>query len=488
MDNEKKEPILPEDDSWLDDILGANTPKAASSQELAGRSILREDWTGAFSTQEEYRTEPEETQRYVPQEPENIQEPVERKSAKPKAESPKKQTSHRCFPGFLKKLLSGVPHVLVTCVWLGIILVIGVSLGRTIWACCSDLMAFGKPDQAITITITEAEAKKRSDGTREVDIDAIAQKLADAGLIEHPALFKLFATLTGKDQDISAGTYTLNSYFDYNAMINGMTYSAPAREIVTVMIPEGYNCAQIFALLQEYEVCTIKELEDYAANGELDDYWFLEGVQRGSKYCLEGYLFPDTYDFYTNDDPERVLEKFLDDFDYRFSDSMRSDFETFKQRYAKMLAANGYSSDYIAQNQLTMHQLVTLASIVEKESSNGSESFDIASVFYNRLSNQSEYPFLDADATVHYAIGDYFGQIKKLTQAHLSSNSPYNTRGYQKGLPPGPICNPGIYSLYAVLDPNDTDYHYYVLNPKAGIHVFSKTYREHQQVMASLGY
>ena len=155
---------------------------------------------------------------------------------------------------------------------------------------------------------------------------------------------------------------------------------------------------------------------------------------------------------------------------------------------SQMLAAKGCSAEYIAQHPLTMHALVTMASIVERESSNGSESFDIASVFYNRLANPKEYPFLDSDATVHYAIGDYFGDIKKLTQNHLDTNSPYNTRGYQKGLPPGPICNPGIYSLYAALDPNETNFYFYVLNPKSGVHIFSRTYAEHQQRLKELGY
>lgn len=482
MDKENNGSLLPEDDNWLDEILGTATPKAATPEELAGQSILRDGWTGAFNTEQVASPAPTHTPAQSQAEPvDETPDDEDEQYEENMSEAPRKT-------GFFKGILVDIPHIVVTFLWLAIILVIGVSLGRTIWACCSDLMAFGKPDQAITITITDTEVQKLPDGTKKVDIDSISQKLEDAGLIEHPALFKLFATLTNKDTDISAGTYTLNSYFDYNAMINGMTYSAPAREIVTVMVPEGYNCAQIFALLEENKVCSVQDLEDYAANGELDDYWFLEGVKRGDKYCLEGYLFPDTYDFYTNDDPERVLEKFLDDFDYRFTDSMREDFEAMKSRYAQMMSSNGYGSDYIAQNQLTMHQLITLASIVEKESSNGSESFDIASVFYNRLSNQSEFPYLDADATVNYAIGDYFGKIKKLTQVHLATKSPYNTRGYQKGLPPGPICNPGIYSLYAVLDPNDTNNHYYVLNTKTGLHVFSKTYKEHQQVMAELGY
>ena len=382
----------------------------------------------------------------------------------------------------------GIPHIVSTCIWLAIIIVIGVSVGRTIWACCTDLMAFGKPDQSITITVTDADFITKEDGTKVADVEKIAKKLKNAGLIEYPDLFKFFVNITKKDKNISVGTFTLNSYFDYNAMVNGMAPNAPAREIVTVLIPEGYTCAQIFALLDEYDVCNLRDLEEYAAHGELANYWFLEGVSRGTKYCLEGYLFPDTYDFYTNDDAGRVLGKFLSNFDKRFTDLMKEDFEKLKERYAAMLSKNGYGSDYIAQNQMTIHKLVTLASIVEKETSSGSESFDIASVYYNRLANAKQYPYLDADATVHYAIGDYFGQIKELTQYHLDTQSPYNTRGHQKGLPPGPIANPGIYSLYAVLDPNDTPYHYYLLNPKTGVHEFCKDDKEFAKKKKELGY
>lgn len=452
MDNKNDDFTL--DEGWLDEILGTGTPKQEPSP---AENILSDSWaTGK-----------------VPQTPKQ-KEPEKKKKKKKKKNN--------------GAGLWGIPHLLVTVVWLVIITVVGVSLGRTLWVCCADLMAFGKPDKAITITITDQEVRVAPDGSKIVKIEEIADKLEAAGLIEHPDLFVLFATLTGKDADISAGTFTLNSYFDYNAMINGMAQNAPAREIVTVLIPEGFNCAQTFALLEEKGVCSVKELEEYAATGELSQYWFLEGVKRGDKYCLEGYLFPDTYDFYTNDDPRRVLEKFLNDFDYRFTDLMQEDFKEMQERYAKMLSAHGYGQEYIAENPLTMHQLVTLASIVERESSSGSESFDVASVFYNRLTNAKEFPFLDADATVHYAIGDYFGKIKTLTQAHLATQSPYNTRGVAKGLPPGPICNPGIYSLYAVLDPNDTGYHYYVLDTKNGVHVFSKTYAEHQQKLKQLGY
>ncbi len=371
----------------------------------------------------------------------------------------------------------GIPHILSTAIWVVLILAIGISLGRVLWVCCADLMAFGKEDQKITITITAED-----------NIDSISKKLGQAKLIKYPNLFKTFATVTGKVDDICAGTYTLSPKLDYNAMINAMYRADAKREVVEIMFPEGVNCAQIFKILEDNGVCSVVSLEEYAAKGDLNDYWFLEGIARDHKYCLEGYLAPDTYAFYKNDSPRRVLEKFLTEFESRFTDKMRTNFETMKQQYASMLRKNGFTEKYITENQLTIHQAVTLASIVQKEAASDTEGYDIAAVFYARLSDP-KIMSLGADITVHYALGDYFYDIKELTVQQLDFDSPYNTRK-NKGIPPGPICNMGAQSLYAVLEPNDEkyEYKYFVYDEKNKVHVFSKTEAEHEQKKKELGY
>ena len=410
---------------------------------------------------------PQPTAMYMPQEP--APQPVQQPEEKPAKLRPEAKKGYGLF---------GLPHVVSTVIWLMLIVVIGVSLGRMLWVCCADLMAFGKPDREITVSITAEDVKVLPDGTKEVNIDAISQKLGDAGLIQYPALFKLFATITGKDQSIAVGDYTLNSYFDYNAMINGMSSYEKPRNIVTVLIPEGYNCAQLFALLEENGVCTAKELEQCAANGdkELGEYWFLTSeIPWGEKYCLEGYLFPDTYEFYTNEEPAVVLNKMLQNFDNRFTDKMKTDLAAIGVRYG-----------------LSLHEVLTIASMVEEEAVGATkasaeyEGYNIASVYYNRLANW-EIPILGCDATVYYAMGDFFGEAGELTAAHLNTDSPYNTRKYA-GLPPGPITNPGSYSLYAALMPTDTEYYYYVYDPEQKRHVLSKTEAEHNQLVAELGY
>lgn len=484
MDNTTNNPEIPENEEWLDSILD---PPASATEiepdeqavESAGlihpddkelESILAEDWSSVPDLETETPENSPEEDSEQPVEvdtpadlPEEITEdiPDEETDAEVRKGRPKMKKGYG---------LLGIPHVLSTILWLAIIVAIGVSLGHTLWVCCADLMAFGKGSQAITITVTKDDT-----------IDTISKKLGDAGLVRYPGLFKQFAVITGKDERISVGTFTLNTHLDYNAMINGMTAYAPAREEVEIMFPEGYNCAQIFALLEEKNVCSVADLEQYAASGELDEYWFLEGVTRGDKYCLEGYLFPDTYEFYTNDEPKRVLQKFLNGFDYRFTDKMKEEFEIMKQRYASMLSKHGYGQDYIDANPLTIRDVVIIASMIEKESSGGEEDYNISSVIYNRLTNQAEYPFLNIDATLVYALGGK----EELTEEDKALDHPYNTYLY-KGMIPGPISNPGRDCLYAALDPNDTTYHYYALNPETNKHHFSSTYNEHINFLNSL--
>lgn len=479
------------------DEMAVHTAGLTHPDDLALERILAEDWDSVPDHQEEAMTPEEALNQFLygeeddasaeeaVQEETEIQEQPE--SQEPVAEEEYKESDFEedtpadttPLPKGRPKMkkgygLLGIPHLIATVIWLAITLAIGVSLGRVLWVCCADMMAFGKPQVTAYITVTEDD-----------DIEAVSQKLADAGLVRYSGLFQKFAEITKKSERINAGVYELGSHLDYNAMLNNMIYSSDSREIVEITFPEGYTCAQTFRLLEEKGVCSAAELEEWAVNGELSEYWFLENIERGSKYCLEGYLYPDTYEFYTNSEPQIVLEKFLDAFDMRFTDIMKEDLQVMQSRYANLLAAEGYSGDYIAQHPLTLHQVITVASVVERETANDAESYDIASVFYNRVTDP-DILTMGSDATVFYAIGDYYREQKELTQADLDSDSPYNTRKAQ-GIPPGPICNPGAYSLYAALDPNDTDYHYFIYDAANSQHLFSTTYQEHLNKANELG-
>ena len=169
------------------------------------------------------------------------------------------------------------------------------------------------------------------------------QELVEKYEVDGNEMYYEYVALDGIDA--GAVTFSDTTIYDYNALVDSMTYYSSSREVVSVMIPEGYNCAQMFALLEEKGVCKAADLEEYAANGELDEYWFMEGVERGDKYCLEGYLFPDTYDFYVGDDAGRVLEKLLDDFDYIFSEDMIAAIDKLNETLAAKYRANGYGDE-----------------------------------------------------------------------------------------------------------------------------------------------
>ena len=364
--------------------------------------------------------------------------------------------------------LLGIPHILTTVVWLAIIVFIGVGLGKMVWNVAADMLAFGRADQVVTITITSGD-----------DLDDIAQKLYDTGLIRYPGIFKFYGQLANAENKIKAGTYELNAIYDYNALVKNMSGYAD-RVDTTVVIPEGYTCAQIFRLLERSGVCTVEALEQAAMTADLSDYWFLEGLDRSSASCLEGYLFPDTYNFYLDHDATGVLKKMLSNFNKRYSEAMIAKLDELNETLASMMRGHGLSESYIKEHLFTVRDVVIVASMIEKETSGDEESYYIASVIYNRLTNPGEYPFLNIDATLVYITGS-----SPLTQEDLKIDSPYNTYLY-KGLIPGPISNPGLASLNAALAPENTEYYYYALDPSTGEHKFFKTYKAHQNFLESL--
>ena len=303
-------------------------------------------------------------------------------------------------------------------------------------------------------------------------------ELAEKGLIRYKWLFKLYCDFTDSNDTMDPGTYQLCYNYDYHALVNGMVEYSPNRTTVRVMIPEGMTCAQIFALMEKNGVCTAAELEQCAANSEFD-YWFLEGIPYGENNRLEGFLFPDTYDFYEADDPERVLDKLLSNFDKKFSEEAQAQLEVLNEWLAARLAENGLDEEYIEAHRLGVYELITIASMIEKETAGADESGEIASVIYNRLSSPEYFPYLNIDAAIVYALGGIDGE---LTMDDLQIDSPYNTYN-RVGLPAGPISNPGLSSITAALNPDETNYYYYALDKSTGYHHFSETYDEHNSFL-----
>ena len=378
---------------------------------------------------------------------------AEEQKAEPVKESPKPpRMAQKGRPKRKKgEGLWGIPNILVTVVWLALIVAIGVTAGRMLWVCAADVLAFGREDKPVTITIYEADS-----------MEDIVDKLYDAGLIRYKSLFNLYAKISDAQEDIKPGIYDLNTRYDYHALVNFMSPSS-SRQVVQLTIPEGYTCRQIFSLLEENRICTAVDLAAFAANGNWGDYWFLENVASGSENALEGFLFPDTYEFYKNSTPTEAITKMLDNFDSRFTEEMRAQIDTLNAD----VTGGGYG----------VREVVIVASLIEKESAAPVESPAIAGVIYNRLFRWEFPALLNIDAAIIYAQG---GNAERID---TSLDSPYNTY-LNTGLTPTPIANPGLSSLQAALNPEAHEYYYYVLNPSTGMHQFSTTQAEHDAWIA----
>ena len=354
--------------------------------------------------------------------------------------------------------------------WVVVVIASSVILAGVGWMLANDLCAFTGADQDVEVVVpaewfTTTTVTDEDGNTEEVslcDIGQVADALQDAGLIQYKWLFRLFAWVYDADEKIDQGAYVLNTNMDYMALVRGMRSTGSSAVTVEVSIPEGYNTQQIFQLLSENGVAPVEELEEAAANYEFVDYAFLDSDLLGDVRRVEGYLYPDTYQFYVGRSAVAALDSMLSNFNSRVysNGELTPLFEE--------AAARGYD----------FSDIITIASLIEEET-DGTDRDKIASVIYNRLERPGETGgLLQIDAALVYAAG------RAITQEDYTTlDSPYNL--YQHtGLPPTAISNPGMSSITAALQPAETYYYYYVLGAD-GKHVFSETLSEHQQNVAA---
>mgnify|MGYP002571677587 CR=1 FL=1 len=322
--------------------------------------------------------------------------------------------------------------------WLAFVLITSAILAGVGWLLANDMCSFNKAPVETTIEIT-----------RDDNLNTIATKLHDEGLIKYKWFFKAFGRLRHAESRIGIGTYAVDSDMDYDALINRMSNknASLTANTVKISIPEGYNVRQIIALMDKYGVNTAEKLTDAAMNSDFN-YSFIDNNKKGDLTRLEGYLFPDTYEFFVDEDPTHALSRLLDNFNTKMSDELMQKVE-----------ASGYS----------LNQILTIASLIEKET-DGKDQNGISSVIYNRLKkNGGTNGKLQMDSTIYYALGD---TSRELTAEDLTIDSPYNTYA-NTGLPQGPICCPGLTAIQAALFPSDTDDYYFVLGDDGSTHFFS---------------
>ena len=364
--------------------------------------------------------------------------------------------------------LDRVPGIVKVMLYVCCVLAASILLAIGAWKCADEVLSLTAEDHAVTVTVPE-----------NATIETVTELLESNGLIEQPWLFKLYCMISNAEEKISPGIYELNAIFDYHALVNGMIATSENRATVMVTIPEGYEAEDIFALLEEKGVCTVPKLKEAAANYDFSSP-FIQPLKKGDFRRLEGYLFPDTYEFYVDDNPENVLAKFLRNFNNKISDEFYVALEELNADLEKQMRKGGFTDAEIQENLLTFHEIVIVASLVEKETTRTSESASISSVIYNRLCSKL-YPCLNIDSTIQYVLPE---RKETLTLADKSVVSPYNTYT-NAGLPVGPISNPGVNSIRAALYPADTTYYFYALDP-GGFNHFSSNYYEHEEYLAKL--
>lgn len=321
-------------------------------------------------------------------------------------------------------------------IYVGGILLISFILATIGWRWAGDVLALNKEPLTASVTITEGES-----------LGDVTAELKEKGLVKYGYLFQLFASFTHKAEKITAGSYELSTVMDYSALLNNISSTSAYRETVTVTIPEGYTVEEIFKLMENKGVCSYNDLLKVAQE-ETFDFDFLKDVKTTKEKRLEGYLFPDTYEFYKGADAKNVINTMLKNFDERFDSKMEAEMQLL-----------GYSKN----------DIIIMASIIEKETDGGDQR-NIASVLQNRLKNTWATPkgYLQVDSTIQYLLKE---RKKKLTDKDLEIDSPYNT--YKNpGLPIGPICNPGLTAIQAALEPNKTNYYYFMLGKDGTTHFF----------------
>jgi UPF0755 protein len=335
---------------------------------------------------------------------------------------------------------------LTAIIMVGATLIVCLLLALFILQSASDLFGLNKPDRQIEVNVPENST-----------VTSISALMFEKGIITQPFTFRMYADikLDGEDK-IFPGSYIMNSNFAYDQIIDWITTGDTTKEEVSITFIEGGTLYETAQKLEEAGVCGIDEFLDYMQGGDID-YEFMNQVPRDPfrYHRLEGYAFPDTYLFYKDMDVALVAEKFLDNLELKLDDDIRS----------KAMNRN-----------LSIDELLTFASIVQKEAGNPVEMLTVASVFQNRLDARDTFPRLESDVTRDY-VDNFIKPFLDLTDQPMYDS--YNTY-VREGLPVGPICNPGMDAINAVLEPDSTDFYFFVTDDE-GTYYYGRTLQQHEQ-------
>ncbi len=333
--------------------------------------------------------------------------------------------------------------------WFLFLCVISALLARYILIGISDMLAIGKPSDTVMVEIPEDSS-----------LDSIAEILKQNKIISQKEFFKLYAKVTKSTKSFSSGIYEMETNMDYQAIINHLKNESNIKNISEITFTEGMNVIDYANLLEKHHVCSKDEFLKYCNSRQFDDkYQFLKDINNTENrvYKLEGYLFPDTYKFYQGENPSEIIIKLLSNYQKKIG--RKTEIEGYKGKVSiRELAKN---------NGMDMDEVLNIASLIQAEAANKEDMYKVSSVIQNRLAtlksggknSAGEYSLgiLRIDATVYYPYKNKASVPKSIASTFKGT---YNTYTIE-GLPPGPICNPGMDAILAALNPAQTNYYYY---------------------------
>ena len=332
------------------------------------------------------------------------------------------------------------------------VLLVSFTLASYLIKGSNDFFAVGRSQGTTSVTIPE-----------NVTLDDLTQILYEAGAIKEPEFFSLFCMVTVDDDEMEyfqPGTYNLDTNLDYQAIISTLQGGNQTREEVRVTFPEGTTALEAAALLEENGVCSQEDFLAAINSTDFDSYEAIAPIAAitGKYYKLEGYLFPDTYDFYKGEEIDSVVGKLVNNFQNRTADLQED------------IAASG----------MTLDQVVTLASIIQREAANTQDMANVSAVLHNRLAFGAEYGIyrLQCDSTTFYP----YKREEDVPASGALAYGNYDTYEVQ-GLPAGAICNPGLDAIEAALHPNtegDAPYYLYFCHASDGTAYYATNEADHQ--------
>lgn len=415
-----------------------------NSPDDMSKTLLMDSMPGEAAPEEQYDGIPEENE-------------VKRRKRKPKHRINHVRTMGQIFLGVVISVAS---------------MALGVVLSINVIKALRDITGMAKP-------IKEAEVEISAD----MSVDEIVDSLHNGGIIEMPSLMKIYINMTDKKDSedyrpFLDGTYTVYSNMSYSSIIDTLKTKKQYTETVTVMIPEGITALEVGQILEENYVCRAVDFEKFYKN-KLNKFDFEEQIEDNPNRLnmLEGYLFPDTYEFYVIDDLKKNPNFDTTDYAKTVAETM---YENFESKITKSMKAR------MKELGMTLDEVVRLATIVQWEGDAEDNWEKISSVFHNRLNDPENFPNLQSDTIYTYIEKCITPKITAANREKMQEiEDAYDT--YKcVGLPAGAICNPGLDTINAVLYPAETNYYYFLVS-KEGNFYYAQTHEQHNQNIIDAG-